>query len=338
MLETEVSSYEPLYEFLRKKLSLSESARFYNNYYISKELSAIDVDLFIDDGFNKYVIELKNNVNLPTIAQLNLYRDILRKFDNNSDYQFIIVGKAITPSVEDIVKSVDIDFIKIPGTINLPNLNSYRSSPGIKFTSEKSWKIIAALIKEKTTSIRHLSLIKNISYGWTHKTVQALLTQNVVVKKDNLISVSDVNKLLNGIGWERPFENLFIKEIKIKRNTAFDAAQYITDIANSAKIDCIFTSYTAAGLYTGYSIRGDIAYMYIKKTDVDRLTEILADRISDDGVIVKLYSPDRDVFDDQRTLEGVKVVSPEQTLLDIAGLGYKGKDILKAVVDKYASL
>ncbi|MGA9141261.1 MAG: hypothetical protein WBZ29_13630 [Methanocella sp.] len=340
MIETQVSSYEPLYEFLRSKLSLSGSARFNSNYHISNELSLIEIDLLIEDSFNKFVIEFKNNVNLSTIAQLNLYRDIVRKYHrDNTNYHFIIVGKAITPQVEYIVKSLDIDFIKIPGTINIPNSTFYRPSSGVKLTSEKSWQIIAALIKEKTTSIRHLSLIKNISYAWTHKIVQALLSQNVVAKTDNLVSISDVNKLLNGVGWERPFENLFIKEIKIKRNSSFDAAQYITDVSESANINCAFTSYTAAGLYTGYSIRGDIAYLYIKRTDIDRLIEVLSDDISNDGmIIIKLYSPDRDVFSDCRILEGVKVVSPELTLLDIAGLGYKGKDILKAMVDKYASL
>lgn len=339
MIETQTSSYEQLYNFLRNKLSLTESARFHHDYHINKdELSLIEIDLVVQDNQNTYVIELKNNVNLSAIAQLNLYRDIIKKTNTNTNYHFIIIGKAITPQVENIGKSLDIRFIKIPGIINIPNSSTYKSSPSVKLTSDKSWKIVSALIKEKTASIRHLSLIKNVSYAWTHKVIQALLSQNVVVRTGNLVSVSDVNKLLNGISWERPFENLFIKDIRIKRKSAFDAAQYITDLSESANINCVFTSYTAAGLYTGYSTRGDIAYLYIKTTDIDRLVEILSDEIGDDGIIVKLYSPDRDVFIDKRMLEGVEVVSPEQTLLDVAGLGYKGKDILKATVDNYASL
>jgi len=48
--------------------------------------------------------------------------------------------------------------------------------------------------------------------------------------------------------------------------------------------------------------------------------------------------PDRDVFGDAREKEGVLIVSPSQTLLDIAGLGYSGRDITKAMVEKYATL
>ena len=45
-----------------------------------------------------------------------------------------------------------------------------------------------------------------------------------------------------------------------------------------------------------------------------------------------------DVFSDSREKEGILVVSPSQALLDLAGLGYSGKDITKAMLEKYASL
>jgi hypothetical protein len=53
---------------------------------------------------------------------------------------------------------------------------------------------------------------------------------------------------------------------------------------------------------------------------------------------MKMYAPDRGVFDDTVEKEGIKVVSPAQTLLDLAGLGYSGMDITKAMVDKYGDL
>jgi len=109
------------------------------------------------------------------------------------------------------------------------------------------------------------------------------------------------------------------------------------DTAND-NIDCAFTSYTAAGLYTGYSVRGDAAYAYVKNQDIGRLIDILSEDITNDGVTVRLYLPDRDVFSDSKELEGVKVVSPGQTLLDIAGQGYSSKDVTKVMIDKYATL
>ncbi|MBU3965799.1 MAG: hypothetical protein KKG76_00245 [Euryarchaeota archaeon] len=56
------------------------------------------------------------------------------------------------------------------------------------------------------------------------------------------------------------------------------------------------------------------------------------------GIKARIYVPDRDVFGDARDKEGIRIVSPSQTLLDLAGLGYSGRDITKAMVEKYATL
>lgn len=56
------------------------------------------------------------------------------------------------------------------------------------------------------------------------------------------------------------------------------------------------------------------------------------------GVTIHVYSPDRDVFNGAKELESVTVVSPAQALLDLAGLGYSGMDMTKAMVEAYANL
>ena len=53
---------------------------------------------------------------------------------------------------------------------------------------------------------------------------------------------------------------------------------------------------------------------------------------------MKIYVPDRGVFDNVVEKDGIKIVSPAQALLDLAGMGYSGMDITKAMVDKYGSL
>ena len=53
---------------------------------------------------------------------------------------------------------------------------------------------------------------------------------------------------------------------------------------------------------------------------------------------MKIYAPDREVFDNVVEKERIKIVSPAQTLLDLAGMGYSGMDITKAMVEKYGDL
>ena len=187
------------------------------------------------------------------------------------------------------------------------------------------------------TSIRQLSLLEKVSYGWAHATIKSLLSQGVVTKKENYISISDTNKLLNGVAWERPFENLFADEINIDYQDAFKAASELSWILKNKEIKFAFTSYTAAGLYTGYAVRHDTVYLYLEKKEMDFFKNTFRET-EKQGIKARIYTPDRDVFVDAREKEGILVVSPSQALLDLAGLGYSGRDITKAMVDKYASL
>ena len=119
------------------------------------------------------------------------------------------------------------------------------------------------------TSIRQLSLLEKVSYGWAHATIQSILSQGVVTRKENYVSISDTNKLLNGVAWERPFENLFADEINIDYQDAFKAASELSQILKNKGIKFAFTSYTAAGLYTGYAVRHDTVYLYLEKKEMD---------------------------------------------------------------------
>jgi hypothetical protein len=330
--------YESLKEFLWQKLNLSTNARLKPEFLIKDGIIRMKPDLAIDDGPDRYVIEIKKKLSTVSISMINLYKDLISKRSDKYRYHYIIICKVSAPIEEAIAKAAGIDVLLLPPGAKMPDTGVSKPSAGIKLTSKKSWAAISSLLKEKMSSIRQISLKEHISYGWAHKTIEALLSQGIAARKDNFIFISDVNKLLNGIAWERPFENLFIREIKLRGKSAFDASRYVSLVTKKDNIDCSFTSYTAAGLYTGYSVRGDTAYAYVKKQDIDRLIDLLSEDITNDGVAVRLYVPDRDVFNESRELEEVRVVSPGQALLDIAGQGYSSKDVTKAMVEKYATL
>ncbi|BAI61029.1 conserved hypothetical protein [Methanocella paludicola SANAE] len=330
--------YESLKEFLRQKLHLSANAHLKPEFLIKDDTIRLKPDLAIEDSTDRYIIEVKKKLSIVSISVINLYKDLISKRSDKYRYRYIIICKVSAPLEEAVAKAAGIDVLLLPPGVKMPEVDAAKPSAGIKFTSKKSWAVISSLLKEKMSSIRQISLKEHVSYGWSHKTISALLSQGIAARKDDLIVISDMNKLLNGIAWERPFENLFIREIKLRGKSAFDTARYISRVTKIENIDCSFTSYTAAGLYTGYSVRGDTAYAYMKNQDIGRLIDILSEDITNDGVTVRLYLPDRDVFSDSKELEDVKVVSPGQTLLDIAGQGYSSKDVTKMMVDKYAAL
>ncbi len=327
-----------LFEILRVKLNLSDGAVVKKEPFLKDASTKISVDMVIEDGNNRYFVEVKSKASIDTIANLVLLRELFRNENQDISVIFLVIaGNVFTPEIEKIANKTGIILVTIPRNIEQP-VQKYDHSPGkIKVTSEKSWKIITRLLAEKTTSIRQLSILEKVSYGWAHATIQSLLSQGVVTRKENYVSISDTNKLLNGVAWERPFENLFADEINIEYQDAFKSASELSHILKNNGIKFAFTSYTAAGLYTGYAIRHDAAYLYLEKNEIDFFKNTFK-ATENQGIRARIYVPDRDVFGDVREKEGILIVSPSQTLLDMAGLGYSGRDITKAMVEKYATL
>jgi hypothetical protein len=327
---------EEIIELLRVKLNLSSDAiiRREQGRLLDARYLPFMTDLLIEDRDRIYLVEITARVTIHTIARVNLLKDILNAHEGKKYYP-VIASKILSPREEKLANEVNITLVQLPRTITvLPYAAS--TTKKIKITSEKSWRVISRLLKERTSSIRQLALKEKVSYGWAHATIQSLIRQGIVTKKDNYVSISDVNKLLNGLAWERPFENLRAAEVTIEYDNAFHAAKEISLALKIQESKFAFTSYTAGGLYTSYAVRHDSIYLYLEEKEFDFFKEVFETRI-DKGVKALIYSPDRDVFRDTRELESIIVTSPAQTLLDLAGLGYSGLDIAKVMMDNYAS-
>lgn len=327
-----------LFEILCAKLNLSNSTVVKEEPVLKDALSHIRVDMIIEDGNNRYFVEVKSKASIDTIARLVLLKELFRNQNADlSHFFFVIAGKLFPPDIEKIANQTNIKLVTIPRNIEHPTQKYDTFPDNVKVTSEKSWKVITRLLKEKMTSIRQLSIIEKVSYGWAHATVKSLINQGITTKKGNYVSISDTNKLLNGVAWERPFENLYAGEITIGYHDAFKAAQELSHILKNKGIKFAFTSYTSGGLYTGYAIRHDTVYLYIEKNEMDFFMNTFKEA-DKQGIKTRIYTPDREVFNDTREKEGIQMVSQSQTLLDLAGLGYSGRDITKAMVEKYDSI
>jgi hypothetical protein len=334
-------------EILRAKLNLSDSARITRALAFTDAALPTMPDFVIEDGNKIFVVEVKSRVTIDTIARLNLSKEVLQKQtekkygggggSGGSNLFFVIAGTFIPPREAEIAKKVDIMVVQVPHTIGFVTSNYGTSKKMTKITSDKSWRVISRLLKEKTTSIRQLALMEKVSYGWAHATIQSLINQGIVIKKENYVSISDINKLLNGVAWERPFENLRVGEINLDYDSATRAATDISFILKNQNMKFAFTSYTAGGLYTGYAVRYDTIYLYLEKNEIDLFKETFKTEAKK-GIKARIYAPDRDVFSDKREIESIIVTSPAQTLLDLAGLGYSGLDITKAMVENYARI
>jgi len=335
-----ISPYDSeLISLLRTQLEFDDSAvirpesTFRDSYPIL-------FDLIIEDGTKTYIVELKRVVRLDSLSQLGFLKLLLKDSAFRTyDIEFIMAGKRITPEAMDAAEKTGIQFIKLPANLNLEEGHGKPSTIPVKLTSPKSWQVISYLLKMKEASIRQLSIESGVSYGWTHATAKALISKGIASDAGGRLRVVDINKLINGIAWERPFERLFAQEIKIAAKNAIVLAKEICLVCDEQQIACAFTSFTAGEIYTGYSARHDSVYLYLEEKNIPELAEMFDVR-TEGEIAVRIYTPDRDVFKDRRTfsVEGVWLASPAMVLLDCAGLGYAGRDLTQKLVEIYDQL
>jgi len=337
MNESEIT--EKAEDFIRNQLGLPPESKdvdlvtLYDSLDVAQPLRP---DIVFRNNGELFFVEIKNStITIDTIARMNLQREILQK-RTNRQVRLVIAAKTINSREEILAKELDIIIIKLPWALTTPKGLEYKSTK-IRISSQKSWKIITRLLREKSTSIRQLSIKEGVSYAWTHKVIEILRDQNVVKSDEGYITVSDVKNLLNGVAWERPMRNLQAGEFPVTFSGTHTAAQEITRALQKQEIKFAFTAYTSGGLYTSYAIRQDAIYLYLEKEAIGQFKENYGSH-GENGIRAVIYTPDRDVFTDVQERESVVITSPAQTLLDLAGLGFSAMDLTRVMVEKYADL
>jgi DNA-binding Lrp family transcriptional regulator len=330
-------------EYVRTQLDLSSDSIDLEPEILGNIYDALNValplqpDHIIQDRGKIYFIEIKKgSVTLDTLARMNLNRDLWQKQPGHPEVRLVLAAKTINKREEDLARDLDIQIIKLPWAVSSPTGQEYKAA-GIRISSDKSWRIITRLLREKNTSIRQLAIKENVSYGWTHKVIEILAEQNIVRREGGYVTIADVKNLLNGVAWERPMKNLRAEEFFVNFTGAHMAAQEITRTLREQNIAFAFTGYTAGGLYTSYAFRQDMISLYLEKGAIDQFRENFGST-QENNVRAVIYSPDRDVFAHTQEIESIVIASPSQTLLDLAGLGYSAMDLTMAMVEIYARL
>ena len=319
---------DSLKEFLKKELGLSERSRFHFDMKISGEFS-VRADLLIGDGDRRIVIGLFHKPSWDSLGQLLLIREL----DKNSN-EIMVASKIIPETIRKGADHLNISVLELPGDIFIEK-ESRR--PRGKLTSEKAWRIIIHLMKKGPCSMRSISISEDISYGWTHGVITNLISRGIVDRRGDLVEITNLMDLMNATAWERPLNEMESYEIQTSFDSSHDLARTLSDWSHRRGNPVVITGYMAATLQFGLGRRGDLIHCYV---DDERTRKIIKREFSEDfkdGVKLKVLLPDRDVISGSVVNDGVRVTSREQTLLDVAGLGYSGRDLLIEMVRTYGA-
>ncbi len=141
-------------DFIRNHLGLPPESKdvdlltLYDSLDVAQPLRP---DIVFRNNSELFFVEIRNStVTLDTIARMNLQREILHK-RTNREVRLVLAAKTINSREEILAKESDIIIIKLPWALTTPKGLEYKSTK-IRISSQKSWKIITRLLREKSTS------------------------------------------------------------------------------------------------------------------------------------------------------------------------------------------
>ena len=293
------------------------------------------VDEVLIEGSNRYYISVKNMLSQNDIARAYLAKGLMDQ--NNRDrstVEIILMAKKIPARVKEISDQLGITIIQLDWDFPIPARKSPSKNRISKLSHPTSWRIVTRLLFSGPSSIRKLSKEEGVSYSWAHATVTRLIDMGVAERTSMGVEVVDIDRLMDGISWERPFNRLLLDEIPIEGDDYMEAARDIGNTLNHWNLRHAYTAFTAGGLYTGHSQRFDKLYIYIEKRS---LNDIRGSLYTEGGnLALNVYRSDRRVFQNTQEIENLILTTPSTTLLDLIGLGFKARTIAREMVNIYA--
>ncbi len=323
---------EELLYFLSKKFVIDASAKVAFNVHFFPSNTNLKVDAVVKNGDETIYIEIKRRISLESIFQFNAYKDLINRLvvpPGSFAFLTVFVGNDIM----DIAKKLDIIIIQLPpSSIREVVENNPRYTPS-KITSRRSFDVIYEMLSIGPSTIMALSRESGVSYGWAHGVVTRLMEIGIVERTFGLYKIVDIDKLLDSIAYERPIGSITSREYWADSNDILNFARDVSSIAKVKEVKIAFMGPTASILYDPYLVRSDTLYVYAEPSQIINLTEDLPLRRSGNLKIL-VYLPDRDVFADSKTVDGVITTSKKQLLLDLASFGVLYRESFKRMAKR----
>lgn len=333
---TEADARSELIKYIIRQLALSENATAESTDSVP---SYVRPDILIDAENGVYIAEVrKKPAGLDDISRLLLCREYHLRTRPGVVLGLVLVSPKLSGAVEEIAKILNLTALSPPIQLltEYTRHNAVRTgalssqSPTQRLTTPKAWNVIATLLTLRSASILELSKKSGTSYGLTYKTIEALEQRQIVKRSKFLVSLSNEEKLLDGIAWERPLASLRIISIQTEYNDWYQAASQISASLSEMHAPFAFTARTAGSLYTRYGSHFDILDMYLPSHSPYHFIPR-----GNGSVTVNVFN-DKHALRETRTIDSIVVVGKAQALLDMMGLGLSTRDLTLSMLRNYA--
>lgn len=340
-MDTSIES--DILQFLRYKLRLTDDARIVTELRPRLRDPSFKPDFLISDHNRVLFVVLKRRLYFNDIGRIKLLEDLSYNKELNSildiDHKknIDILGLTVyySKEIEDYVIRNKLSVFVIPPELYRAITPEHRV-PIPKLSTESSIKVILALLKLRSATIQEISNTSGVSYAWTHIVISRLIQIGGINRHTGFVAVTDLDKILDSIAYERPIKALTYREVFVDWSDALDLASFISSASEEHHIHPVFTSYISASLRDRYNIRHDKAMLYLPKSEYSELVNIIPTSAQGNvGLIVLM--PDRDVLTGSEIINGVRVVSGEVTILDLISGGIATREVVLRMIDHYVS-
>jgi hypothetical protein len=283
-------------------------------------------DLILEHGQAVYIIGIKlTRATRQTVLKLILYgKAVAQRYSDRKVHL-----KLYAPSIAPDARSY---FLKSGGSFQ--KLGSARRSAAspVKITSPGSWKVVCYFLKNDGSTTNQASVKAGVSYPWTRSVVKKLVEIGALNDSGRKVRVVDLDSLFRTVAWERPINSLKGLQFQSVYTDEQEAIKELYSNMEGIIPKSACTLFTAADLYLEGVASGGCIQLYADENAAQVVKSLMGEGT---GISFQIYNPDREIEGDVYAIDGVRVVSIEQAILDLAGLGSTGADSAKILVNKY---
>ena len=283
-------------------------------------------ELIIEQDASVLVIGIKPaRATVQTVLKLSLYAKAVAQRFSDKKVVVRLFASAIAPEAKAAL-------VRAGGTFQkLGPAKRRGDAEAIKITSPGAWKVACFFIRHGEATMNQASVQTGVSYPWARAVAKKLLEIGAARERGRKVRLTDLGRLFEYVAWERPVNSLRTMEFRSAFPDEADALRELYGNIEGIVPRSACALFTAADLYLEGTASGGCVQLYADENAALVARSLLGEG---EGVSFQIYGPDREL-DDVRVIGDARVVSVEQTMLDLAGLGASGADSARVMAAYY---
>ncbi|MBF0555848.1 MAG: hypothetical protein HQK96_15080 [Nitrospirae bacterium] len=283
-----------------------------------------------EDKVKKIIVAVKNNCQ-PRLIR-NTVNQVIRYRQTYPEAYIMIMAPYISPEAADIILEDDVGYLDFSGNCYIsigpvyiekagkPNIfKAKRELPSLY--TPKSMRILRVLLSNpiKLWQVQEVANEADVSIGQASNIFQLLTRMGYMNRLEGFPSAKRLDLLEE---WSSMYSYRIndVKGYKTSKNIQ-ETEEAIASICKEKNVDYALTGFSSASRFITITHNRSMAYVNTIGDDIGTLLNVEAAGSEANLLLLKPY--DEGVFYGTRTIDGVRVVSPVQTFLDLMGHGYR---------------